>query len=151
MVDRLSSEQRSKLMASVRQKGTAPELLVCEELKKRRVSFETHPHGLPGTPDIVLRKQKVAVFIHGCFWHGHECRAGRMSASNINYWRPKIATNRRRDKRKATALRRDGWRVATIWTCRLKTSGKVKAQVDRVLRLRDLPRVASKLIRAVAP
>jgi len=75
--------------------------------------------GLPGTPDIVLRKYGIVIFIHGCFWHGHEVD-GTMPHTNTEFWRKKIETNRKRDERNKEALKKSGWRVMTIWECQLK-------------------------------
>lgn len=75
---------------------------------------------LPGTPDLSFPKHKAAVFVHGCFWHGHDCRQGRAPSSNVGYWVPKIEANRARDARKEQGVRDLGWRVFTVWECQLK-------------------------------
>lgn len=130
MADFLSPTARSARMASVRQAGTSPEVIVRRALHALGFRFRLNPATLPGRPDIVLPRYRVAVFVHGCFWHGHACRAGRMPAVRTDYWRPKIQENRRRDRRKCDALRRLGWRVLTVWECGLRT----KAAADRTSR-----------------
>lgn len=122
-------------MAAVRQKGTASELLISEELASRKCSHVKNQSGLPGSPDIVIEAGRLAVFVHGCYWHGHSCRAGRPSKSNVEYWSNKIRDNRSRDRRKARQLRQSGWHVATIWSCRIRSAHGVAREVNRLLRI----------------
>ncbi|MBU0750802.1 MAG: very short patch repair endonuclease [Gammaproteobacteria bacterium] len=91
---------------------------------------------LPGTPDLVFPKYRAAIFVHGCFWHGHDCRQGRVPTSNVRYWVPKLAANRERDARKVQGLLELGWRVLTVWECQLKGAdhGSVIDAVGRWLR-----------------
>ena len=120
MTDRLSPQGRSEIMAAVRHFDTAPELAVRSHLHRAGLRFRVHSRSLPGRPDIVLRRYGVVVRVHGCFWHGHAgCRRGRLPESNRAYWSRKIERNRRRDARSARQLRRMGWRVLTVWTCRI--------------------------------
>lgn len=134
MVDRLTPEARSRLMAAVGGKDTAPELAVRRMLHAMGYRFRLHRRDLPGTPDIVLPRHGKAIFVHGCFWHGHEgCRLGRPSKSRVEYWGPKIAANRARDARKAAALRRAGWSVATVWECETRQMNKLSARLRRFL------------------
>lgn len=119
-MDRVDKATRSRLMASVRSKNTAPErqvrsLLFCEGFR-----FRLHTKHLPGSPDIVLPRHKTAVFVHGCFWHGHDCPRGRRPATNGEAWNAKIDRNVVRDARAEAALADAGWRVRVVWTCRLK-------------------------------
>jgi DNA mismatch endonuclease (patch repair protein) len=119
MVDRLEPEARRRLMQAVRGKNTGPELVVRSLLHRLGYRFRLHRRDLPGTPDIVLPGRGAAIFVHGCFWHGHGCRIGRLPKSKLDYWDPKIRANRERDKRKRSALTACGWRVLTIWQCEL--------------------------------
>lgn len=119
MTDRLSPSARSSLMQRVKQKNTAPEKIVRSLLHRLGYRFRIHRKDLPGTPDIVLPSRRVAIFVHGCFWHGHDCRRGRAPSSNLEYWGPKLASNRERDSRKAAALAAAGWRVVVVWQCEL--------------------------------
>jgi DNA mismatch endonuclease, patch repair protein len=94
--------------------GTKPEMLLVDALRRRGFRIETHPSDLPGTPDIVLPVRGVAVFVHGCFWHGCPWHYTE-PRNNRRWWREKIARNKARDRRKAAMLRRQGWRVMTVW------------------------------------
>lgn len=107
------------MMQRVKQKNTAPEKIVRSLLHRLGYRFRIHRKDLPGTPDIVLPSRRVAIFVHGCFWHGHDCRRGRAPSSNLEYWGPKLESNRERDSRKAAALAAAGWRVVVVWQCEL--------------------------------
>lgn len=134
MVDRMTPEARSRLMAAVGSENTAPELAVRRMLHSMGFRFRLHRRDLPGTPDIVLPKFRKAIFVHGCFWHGHEgCRLGRPPKSRIEYWGPKIKANRARDGRKAAALRHAGWSVATVWDCETRAPDKLATHLRRFL------------------
>ena len=130
MADFLSREARSRFMSSIRVRDTGPELIVRARLRNAGIRNLTRGQSLPGRPDIVLRKQRAAVFVNGCFWHGHKCDHNPLPASNRNFWVRKIATNRVRDRRVSRQLRSQGWRVLTIWTCRLESDA---ARVQRQL------------------
>lgn len=101
-------------MRRQKSKGTKPELVLAAELRRRRFTVWENVEWLPGRPDLVLPNRKVAIFVHGCFWHGCP-RHGRLPKHNRAWWRNKIATNQRRDRRKAAALRRSGWSVFSTW------------------------------------
>jgi DNA mismatch endonuclease (patch repair protein) len=131
-MDRVDKDVRSRIMRAVRRKGTGPELVLRKALHAAGLRFRLHRRDLPGTPDIVLPGRRVAVFVHGCFWHGHECRAGRAPASRAEYWGPKLAANRERDARKAAELEAAGWRVVTVWECALRRSEGIAAAVARI-------------------
>lgn len=132
MTDVFSSEKRSEIMRAVRREKTAPERLLRRELHKRGFRFARNASGLPGKPDIVLPKYRVAVFVHGCFWHNHACRLGHLPESNQDFWRSKFLRNRRRDKRVARAVRREGWHVFTIWECALSNIARRDCTVRRL-------------------
>lgn len=119
MADRLQPEARRRLMQTVKGKNTGPELEVRSLLHRLGYRFRLHRRDLPGTPDIVLPGRGAAIFVHGCFWHGHECRIGRLPKSRLDYWAPKIQDNRARDERKHSQLVAAGWRVLTVWQCEL--------------------------------
>ena len=121
MADILDSRQRSELMRRVRTRGTAPELAVRRLLHAEGYRFRVHPRELPGTPDIVLPRFRTAVFVHGCFWHGHRnCSAAKRPQTNVDFWNVKIDNNIARDKRIVRALRKDGWRVIVVWECEIQ-------------------------------
>ena len=128
------SEPRSRLMASVASQDTAPGLAVRRMLPAMGYRFRLHHRDLPGTPDVVLPRHGKAIFVHGCFGHGHEgCRLAHPSKSRVEYWGPKIASNRARDARKAAALRRAGWSVASVWGCETRAMNKLAARLRRFL------------------
>lgn len=121
-------------MAAVGGKDTAPELAVRRMLHAMGFRFRLHRRDLPGTPDIVLPGRRKAIFVHGCFWHGHRrCAFGRLPKSRLDYWAPKIESNRLRDARKAAALRRAGWSVATVWACATREPDRLAARLRRFL------------------
>lgn len=120
MADRVSKETRSRIMASIRGKDTYPEKLARALLTEAGLRYRLHVKGLPGTPDIVLPKFRAVVFVNGCFWHGHNCLGGRRPGVNRTFWETKIQRNISRDRSAARKLRSMGWRVFTVWECRLE-------------------------------
>ena len=127
-MDHLSAAERSKVMSRIRSRDTKPEQFVRQLVWASGFRYARSKYRLPGTPDVVLPRYKVAIFVHGCFWHGHDCTRARLPATNRAFWRAKISMNRLRDKRSVRALRRLGWHCFQIWQCRLK------ADTQRVLR-----------------
>ena len=115
MTDRVSSEQRSRMMAAVRGTDTMPELYVRRQLFAAGFRFRLHAKALPGKPDIVLPRFRIAVFVHGCFWHGHSCARGRRPATNVQFWQAKIDGNIRRDRKNRADLKAAGWSVVVVW------------------------------------
>ena len=121
MTDKVDSATRSRMMASVRSKNTAPELAVRKLAHRLGYRFRLHRRDLPGTPDMVFPKYRVAVQVNGCFWHGHEgCRYATRPRSNARFWDEKIERNRAWDARNAVALAAIGWTVLTVWECEVK-------------------------------
>ena len=116
-----TSPHRSALMKRVRRQDTAPEMRVRRALHAAGLRYVLHVRGLPGSPDLVLPRRGTVVFVHGCFWHGHDCRHGSVQAkSNVVFWQAKIEANRERDARQRLALEALGWRVETVWECQCK-------------------------------
>src|ERR1700741_1728092 len=116
MVDTLTKEKRSWLMSRVRGSNTLPEKQVERFLRRGGVRFRRHDRRLPGTPDIVVPQARVAIFVNGCFWHGHAgCDFARLPSTRKKFWSEKIQTNKKRDRRVRRALQRMGWRVVTVW------------------------------------
>jgi DNA mismatch endonuclease, patch repair protein len=108
-------------MRGIRQSGTEPELALRRLLWRAGIRFRCSNRDLPGTPDIANRAGKWVIFVHGCFWHGHRgCRAATVPKRNRRFWLEKIEDNKRRDMRKARALRKLGYAVATVWECKIK-------------------------------
>lgn len=106
-------------MQSVKTKNTGPELVVRRALFAAGYRFRLHRKDLPGCPDIVLPGRRKAIFVHGCFWHGHDCAKGRGSKSRLEYWGPKLQTNKERDTKNRNTLIGLGWNVLTLWQCEL--------------------------------
>jgi DNA mismatch endonuclease (patch repair protein) len=124
MIDSLTPTERSDRMSRIRAKDTKPEMLVRRFLHLRGFRYRLHVKGLPGCPDLVLRKYGVVILVEGCFWHGHVCQSGRAPKTNPEFWRQKIATNRSRDRRNQRSLRVAGWKVLRVWECQLATIDK---------------------------
>lgn len=124
-MDIWSKKKRSAIMAKIRSKDTKPEWIVRRYLFSRGYRYRKNVKGLPGTPDIVLRKYGIVIFIHGCFWHGHE-EDGHIPHSNSDYWRKKIERNQQRDENNKEALKKMGWSVITVWECQLKPAIREK-------------------------
>src|SRR5579875_2196251 len=112
-MDTRTPEQRSYIMRSVGTRNTGPELVVRRLLHRMGFRFGLHRKDLPGKPDIVLPKHKAVVFVHGCFWHGHNCSKGRLPKTRLDFWVPKIQRNRSRDAESVRLLKKSGWRVLT--------------------------------------
>lgn len=116
-MDTRTPEQRRRIMQAVRSKNTEPELVVRRLLHSMGYRYRLHRKDLPGRPDIAFISRRKAVFVHGCFWHGHECPKGRLPKSRLDYWKPKISKNRKRDRANEEHLRSLGWSVLVIWQC----------------------------------
>lgn len=120
-MDIFSPEKRSAIMSSIRGRDTKPELLVRRYLHRRGLRFRLYVKTLPGRPDLIFPARRVVVFIHGCFWHGHEgCKKARLPATREEFWRCKIGRNRNRDAESYATLESMGWRVLVVWTCEMK-------------------------------
>ena len=120
MPDIVDPGTRSRMMARVRQAHTRPELRLRRLLHAAGLRYRLHTRSLPGRPDLVFRRYRAVVFVHGCFWHRHQgCRHATTPASHSKYWLSKFDENRHRDERQVRALREAGWRVALVWTCGL--------------------------------
>lgn len=107
-------------MSGIRERNTKPEILVRSLLHREGFRFRLHVQDLPGCPDIVLPKYRAAIFVHGCFWHGHDCPLYRLPSTRPEFWRNKIERNRARDCQVRDALLAAGWRVAVVWECALR-------------------------------
>ncbi len=122
--DVFSPEKRSAVMRRIKGRDTGPEMAVRRILREAGVGYRLGGCGLPGRPDLVMKGRRAVVFVHGCFWHGHDCaRGSRQPKANADYWIAKIGRNRERDARNDQALAADGWRIITVWECDLKTPG----------------------------
>jgi DNA mismatch endonuclease (patch repair protein) len=120
LVDKLSLERRSENMRRIKSTGTKPEMLVRRLVHSMGYRYRLHRKDLPGKPDLVFGPRKKIIFVHGCFWHGHdadECPDRQTPKSNVSYWSPKLARNKERDAERVIALKKAGWKVLTIWEC----------------------------------
>ena len=124
MTDIFTKEKRSDVMSKVSRHDTPQEILVRRFLFNKGFRFRKNYRKLPGSPDIVLPKYKTAIFIHGCFWHGHHCKSARLPKTNVEFWTVKIKSNKQRDKRKIKELRKLGWVVFEVWQCQLSSNSK---------------------------
>jgi DNA mismatch endonuclease, patch repair protein len=119
-MDVLTREQRRRCMARIKGRNTKPEVVLRKALFSLGFRYRLHQKRLPGTPDLVFPKYHAVVFIHGCFWHGHQCNLFVVPATNTAFWMKKIGGNRARDERAVTALRALDWRVMTVWECAVR-------------------------------
>lgn len=134
MVDVLTPEQRSATMARVRGKDTGPEIQVRKLIYKMGYRYRLQGRDLPGNPDLVFRGRKKVIFIHGCFWHGHDCRAGRKRPkSNVDYWLPKLERTGGRDAYNQKELRNRGWDFLILWECQLKDKARLAETIIKFL------------------
>lgn len=139
MTDSMTPAQRSRCMAAIRSRDTVPELTVRKVLHALGYRFRVHVKTLPGKPDIVLPHLHAIIFVHGCFWHLHSCRDGRIPETKRGYWFPKLQGNRLRDQRHRRKLRQLGWRVLTVWDCQTRDCGRLAGRLHRFLRLSRPP------------
>lgn len=134
MADVYTKEKRSEIMSRVRNTRTSPEESVAVLLHQLGIKYRRNDKTLPGKPDFAVRSAKVAIFVNGCFWHGHaNCARAKLPDTNVAFWKSKIATNKRRDRRARQRLWKEGWRILTIWQCRLHRPDRVMARLARVL------------------
>ena len=134
MADKLTPEQRSAHMSRIRSRDTKPEMVVRKALHRMGFRFRLQARELPGRPDIVMRPRRVAVFVHGCFWHQHPgCRGSRSPGSNTDYWIHKLQRNAERDATALAALRAAGWRTLVIWECEAKPGDELEARLRSFL------------------
>jgi DNA mismatch endonuclease (patch repair protein) len=132
--DVFDEQTRSAVMRRVKGRNTAPELKVRRALTALGARYRLHRADLPGKPDIVMPGRRLAIFVHGCFWHGHDCaRGARVPKDNRDYWVGKVARNRARDARNREALAALGWRVETIWECDLKDAAGLRVRLYQLL------------------
>ena len=130
-----SPEVRRRTMQAVKSKDTAPELLVRRLAHRMGYRFRVHRKDLPGKPDLVFPGRRKAIFVHGCFWHGHDCaRGARVPKSNRGYWTKKIARNKERDRAACAALEHSCWTYLILWECELGNEKGLRAQVRNFLK-----------------
>lgn len=133
MTDTVDKAVRSRIMRGIKGKNTRPEIILRKFLHSNGYRFRLHNRNLPGTPDIVLKKYNTAIFVNGCFWHGHQgCKYYTIPKTNTNFWTNKVETNIKRDLRAQHDLKDEGWTVIIVWTCELKNN-VIKTTLLRIL------------------
>ena len=139
MVDHLTKEKRSWNMSRIRSKDTKPEVAVRSLLHRMGYRFRLHCKHLPGKPDIVLPRYNTAIFVHGCFWHGHKrCKRSNIPKSNQTYWLSKIQRNIERDRDHQKKLKGTGWNVIIIWECECKNLEKIVRKIKKTPSLKKI-------------
>jgi DNA mismatch endonuclease (patch repair protein) len=135
MTDVFDPAKRSAVMRRVKGRDTTPEMVVRRALTRLGARYRLHRKDLPGSPDVVLAGRRLALFVHGCFWHGHDCaRGARTPKQNRDYWMAKVARNRARDAASRAALETAGWRVETLWECELKDAAALNERLTVLLK-----------------
>lgn len=130
MADIVDKKTRAHIMASIKNKNTSPELNIRKALFAKGLRYRLHDNKLPGSPDLVFPKYKAVIFIHGCFWHNHNCKYGQLPSSNRLFWEIKLRGNASRDQQMIAKLHSLGWRTRVIWLCSLKNKKTFASDKD---------------------
>jgi DNA mismatch endonuclease (patch repair protein) len=136
MADKLTPERRSENMRHIKSKGMKPELAVRRLAHHLGYRYRLHRKDLPGKPDLVFGPARKAIFVHGCFWHGHDapdCRDGRVPRTNQDYWLPKLTRNKERDAESVAALEAAGWHVQVVWECETRDAEGLRTRLQAFL------------------
>lgn len=133
MADMFSREKRTWIMSRIRSSDTQPERFIRRMLHGLGYRFRLQRNDLPGRPDIVLPKYRTVIFVHGCFWHGHDCSEGRRPLTNTQYWNAKIDRNVKRDALRVREYRRIGWKRIVVWTCELEHPDRIERRLGKLL------------------
>jgi DNA mismatch endonuclease, patch repair protein len=131
-MDKISKEKRIRNMSKIRSKDTAPEMKIRKLLYKKGFRYRLH-YNIPGKPDIIFLSRKIAIFINGCFWHGHICKEAHIPKSNSVFWENKLLNNIKRDKVNQKLLRKLNWKVIVVWECEIE--GNIDLVINRLLRI----------------
>ena len=134
MADSLTPSSRSENMRRIRSKDTKPELLIRSLIYAMGYRYRLHVRDIPGKPDVVFRKRRKAIFVHGCFWHQHpDCRAGRIPNSRREYWVPKLRHNQERDRIHLESLSKMGWNTLVVWECEARNPATLQERLRAFL------------------
>ncbi|MBI3811705.1 MAG: DNA mismatch endonuclease Vsr [Nitrospirae bacterium] len=137
MPDVFTKRKRSWIMARISGANTKPEILVRDIVEAKGFHVVVHVRNLPGNPDIVLKRHKKAIFVHGCFWHGHKgCKRAKRPMTNTAFWNRKINGNMKRDRKNLRELKKQGWKALVIWQCRIKNSRYLEKRIFKFLETR---------------
>lgn len=128
-MDRVTKEKRSEIMSKVQGKNTTPELAVRKLVFSLGYRYRLHGKNLPGKPDLVFPGRKKVIFVHGCFWHYHNCKIGHLPKSRPEYWIPKLEANRKRDAEHYKKLVEQGWSIFVVWECEVKDTPTIKEKI----------------------
>jgi DNA mismatch endonuclease, patch repair protein len=131
MADVVSREVRSRMMAGIRGKNTKPEMIIRRGLHAKGFRYLLHDKRLPGKPDLVFPGHRAVIFVHGCFWHGHDCHLFKWPGTRKGFWRKKIERNREIDESALAALRKSGWRCGAVWECAIK--GRTRSSESKII------------------
>lgn len=138
-MDTRTPAQRRRIMQAVKGKDTQPEMVVRKILHRLGYRYRLHRRDLPGRPDIALVSRQKAIFVHGCFWHGHGCPKGRLPRSRLEYWAPKIEANAQRDRVKTAELEAMGWDVLIVWQCEMRDLPQLERRLQHFVDGRKIP------------
>ena len=133
MTDRIRPSLRSGIMSRIRGKNTEPEMRVRRLVHRMGFRYRLHCGDLPGAPDLVFFSRRKIIFVHGCFWHQHDCSRGTRPSSNEEFWNRKLDSNVRRDKKNISTLKSDGWAVLIIWECETKNLDHLAVRIEKFL------------------
>lgn len=134
MKSNILKKTRSEIMQAVHSKDTRPEMVVRKLIYAMGYRYRIHRKDIPGNPDIVFHGRKKVIFVHGCFWHGHDCTSGRnLPVTNLDYWIPKLRRNQERDKGNISLLKKKGWGVLVIWECQVKKRFFISKKIKQFL------------------
>lgn len=136
-MDIVTPEVRSRMMAGIRGKDTRPELIVRSMVHRMGLRFRLHVKGLPGRPDLVLKRHRTVILVHGCFWHRHTCGLAATPKTRPNFWANKFDANVRRDAANKLALQHLGWRVIEIWECEVRNLDSLSKRLDKELKVAE--------------
>lgn len=126
--------ERSRIMRAVKARDTVPEMIVRRLVHSMGYRYRLHRKDLPGKPDLTFQRRHKVIFVHGCFWHGHDCKRGaRLPKTNRDYWETKITRNRERDQQHDQELRCQGWRILVVWECQIKEPQTMAGQIKNFL------------------
>lgn len=132
-MDKLTTTRRSENMRAIKSAHTKPEMTVRKLVYSMGFRYRLHRKDLPGRPDLVFPSRRKVIFVHGCFWHQHSCREGRVPSSNVEYWRPKLERNAARDAENVSKLQHQGWSVLVVWECEVKDVSALKTTLATFL------------------
>jgi DNA mismatch endonuclease, patch repair protein len=132
MVDVVSPSVRSRMMAGIKSKNTKPEVALRHALHARGLRYRLHSKSVPGKPDMVFPRYRAAIFVNGCFWHGHDCKYFKMPGTRTDFWEKKIKGNKTRDAIVTARLKEEGWHQLTVWECSIRGKGNAVTAASQV-------------------